>query len=531
LNTGPEILDRTAIEEQLERVLASSPFAASKQLREFLRYVGEAALSGRDHLDQTEIAERLLARGANFNPLDDSTVRKLATLTRQKLGSYYETAGIHDAILITLPYRTYVPQFQPRVSGQMPSLAIPAVEEPVAVSEKPAVVASPPRKRSLVVVGGLMGVVGILLLLLPAKVAKKDAFELKTVRGEFRGLSVDLPQGGVMLGPEIGENDEATVRMRFSPEQDMHHAGLLIWENADSYVKLGRRFQDRSSLEFAYEEHGRFHSLPDSDRYDFEGQTGAPIWLSIRRKGRSFRAFTSADGTQWTPFGTSIELAEDLKKPRIGIFAINGRREAASIDAVFDRLSLGFTSANWPDVQDIADAGWALESSSCRSAIEMQIAAPLLLFKQSVPKACSVEFLHWLPAGDATVSTRIDFAPFLGSMAGLVIRGSKGGARIARGEEIRFFFDGHYVIDQPDWRGRPPLFIRLNIRGGLLNGEYSRDDSNYREFAAHVPVAELGDNLRYGLRFNLVQNGVNPTPLGVFHIRREIRGLESFRSN
>jgi hypothetical protein len=216
-----------------------------------------------------------------------------------------------------------------------------------------------------------------------------------------------------------------------------------------------------------------------------------------------------------------------MKKARVGIFAINGRRQAVSIPATFDHLSLGFRSTNWPDVQSLFDAGWTLEASqACRPVIEPVLAPPLLQFKTVTQATCSAEFVHALPAGDASVSTRLDFISFLGSMSGLVIRGDKLGARIARGEDIRFFYDGHYVIDQPDWRGRPPLFIRLNIKKGVLTGGYSRDDVEYRQFPGRVPVAELGCNLRYGLRLNLPQHALNPSPPGVFYLRRDIQALQ-----
>jgi hypothetical protein len=73
---------------QLQRILTSTEFASSRQLREYLQYLAEAAFSGRTQLDQAEIVEGVLHRGKNFNPVDDASVRKLATLLRQKLAAY-----------------------------------------------------------------------------------------------------------------------------------------------------------------------------------------------------------------------------------------------------------------------------------------------------------------------------------------------------------------------------------------------------------------------------------------------------------
>src|SRR5438874_7320985 len=100
----PEVLnDLDAYRRQLERILASPEFASSHQLREFLAYVSQAAFDGRQHLDQECIAREVLRRGSDFNPLDDASVRRLATLTRQRLERYYISAGADDPICVTLP--------------------------------------------------------------------------------------------------------------------------------------------------------------------------------------------------------------------------------------------------------------------------------------------------------------------------------------------------------------------------------------------------------------------------------------------
>ena len=63
-----------AYRRQVQRILASQEFVTSRQLREFLQYVSEAALEGRTHVEQVEIAEKVLQRGKEFNPLDDASV-------------------------------------------------------------------------------------------------------------------------------------------------------------------------------------------------------------------------------------------------------------------------------------------------------------------------------------------------------------------------------------------------------------------------------------------------------------------------
>jgi hypothetical protein len=90
-----------ARQKQLRKILGSIELGSSRQSQEFLSYAAEAAFQGRVHLEQTEIAERVLRRGKDFNPLDDASVRKLATLTRQRLEAYYAGPGADDPIVPT----------------------------------------------------------------------------------------------------------------------------------------------------------------------------------------------------------------------------------------------------------------------------------------------------------------------------------------------------------------------------------------------------------------------------------------------
>lgn len=76
--------------EEVNRLLASPEFTSSRQLQDFLRFASEKALAGERHLDQSEIAEAVLGRTESFNPIEDSSVRKTASLARKRLQQYYQ---------------------------------------------------------------------------------------------------------------------------------------------------------------------------------------------------------------------------------------------------------------------------------------------------------------------------------------------------------------------------------------------------------------------------------------------------------
>jgi TolB-like protein len=112
--------ERSAINDQLARLLASGALAGSEQLKRFLSYTTERALAG----DGGNVKEYLLGvevfgRSDSYDPRIDPIVRVQARRLRAKLDEYYRTEGRADPIRFDLPKGGYVPVFEPRaaVSG------------------------------------------------------------------------------------------------------------------------------------------------------------------------------------------------------------------------------------------------------------------------------------------------------------------------------------------------------------------------------------------------------------------------------
>ncbi len=81
-------------------------------VKNFLRYIVEEALSGRSSkLSQRTIAHGVYDRDESFDPGIDPLVRMQAGRVRRALEHFYLTEGRHDAIVISLPKRTYQPEF------------------------------------------------------------------------------------------------------------------------------------------------------------------------------------------------------------------------------------------------------------------------------------------------------------------------------------------------------------------------------------------------------------------------------------
>ena len=103
------------VREQLERMLASTTFAASPRLRTFLHYVVDRALAGEGgQLKEYAIGADVFERGAEYDPRIDSIVRVEAGRLRAKLDEYYDGEGAADRVIVRIPRGSYVPQFETR---------------------------------------------------------------------------------------------------------------------------------------------------------------------------------------------------------------------------------------------------------------------------------------------------------------------------------------------------------------------------------------------------------------------------------
>ena len=109
------------VRAQLDRILASAPFADAERARGFLRFVVERALEGRNgEIKEFVIAVEALGRNTSFDPKSDPIVRVEAGRLRDRLSSYYEDEGEGDSVLISLPKGGYVPEFSERRSSAAP---------------------------------------------------------------------------------------------------------------------------------------------------------------------------------------------------------------------------------------------------------------------------------------------------------------------------------------------------------------------------------------------------------------------------
>ena len=400
-------------EQQVRRILDSPLFSGSRRLSEFLSFSTRAAMDGRTEIDQYEVAAEVLNRAEDFNPLDDASVRKLASQVRAKLEEYYQGEGATDPILVSLPRRSYVLRFRANADAQPPAseavlaedlehegripLAHPTAQPPAPVEDS-ADLALTSRSQSEDSPGGdptvkphgqvsdsflptsqgsqwarpgglwIIGLVMIAMLAgaaiyqgllslwaqFPAAVtanadAKPGEFQILSQTGDLRGEGGEFSQGAALLGPAMDIDGDASVRMQFLPEIAAQHGGLMIVQDADNYVRFGSHFKVRSMLEFGHEVNG-VYSMPESS-YEFDplAQSGLPLWLSIRKQAAKFTAFSSRDGHHWERIDSEQSLDPPLTNPVAGLYAFNGLTNSPELTARFRDLGVGLRFHHRPE--------------------------------------------------------------------------------------------------------------------------------------------------------------------------------------
>ena len=119
------------IRNELNRILSSVYFKASKRRKRFLQFVVEQSLSGKaDTIKAYTIAVSVFGRGEDFNPQIDPIVSVEAGRLRRALEHYYLTAGADNALRIAIPKGTFAPRFLHKEIPPTELEVLPAEQSP-----------------------------------------------------------------------------------------------------------------------------------------------------------------------------------------------------------------------------------------------------------------------------------------------------------------------------------------------------------------------------------------------------------------
>jgi hypothetical protein len=114
-------LDRSLVEEEVQRLQASPGLQHAESLCLLLRYLVQQSLDKpHEHVKEYQIAVDVFGRSESFDSRIDSTIRVQTSRLRNKLIEYYATLGANDPLLIEIPRGSYAPVFNVRTPAAAP---------------------------------------------------------------------------------------------------------------------------------------------------------------------------------------------------------------------------------------------------------------------------------------------------------------------------------------------------------------------------------------------------------------------------
>jgi len=139
-------VEKTAIKEQVERLLQNPYFSHSRRFPMFLRFVVRHTLAGQaDAVKERTLGVEIFGRNADYDTSSDPIVRVTAAEIRKRIAQYYQEPGHDVEIRVSLPAGSYVPQFHwpqvPPIATSVASKELEAVAEvpaPAEIGESPA---------------------------------------------------------------------------------------------------------------------------------------------------------------------------------------------------------------------------------------------------------------------------------------------------------------------------------------------------------------------------------------------------------
>jgi hypothetical protein len=105
-------LEKTAVQQQLEKLLATSLFNSSKRYPSFLKFVVTRSLAGQtDQLKERILGVEIFGRPADYDTNTDPIVRVTAAEIRKRIEQYYQDPKHSQEIRLYLPAGSYAPQY------------------------------------------------------------------------------------------------------------------------------------------------------------------------------------------------------------------------------------------------------------------------------------------------------------------------------------------------------------------------------------------------------------------------------------
>jgi len=305
-----------AVRAELERILASSEFKASKRCQDFLQFVVDRTLAGlSDDLRERTIGIEVFGRHPSYDTGGDGIVRINASEIRKRLAIYYADTARYSECRITLPTGSYVPVFSKAakaiVEASLPHLPLPTVLSTVGTNR--AELLAPPPAVQNSKFGRLILVVLVCLALAAAVLSVRwlDARHSQTIVDKFWQPMFQDKTPITMVAAYVPAYDSVTTppNGQFTLMTDQYVGGgdlVAAIQISSMLVRLGHPFNLRMSTGVS------LNDLRDTPTV-LIGYSSTQ-WRDVTRKFRFF-ADNSSHGmitdngkpTDWYPHGVTPE--------------------------------------------------------------------------------------------------------------------------------------------------------------------------------------------------------------------------------
>ena len=164
-------VERSAIQAQLERILANPLFKNSKRYPNLLRYVVERTLDGHPgELKERTLGIEVFGREPDYDTNLDPVVRTTAAEIRKRLAQYYQEPNRETEPRIDLPLGSYAARFQAPAGKPAPMASTALLTEPAPVPltlPVPLTERRPRRGLQLTVILGISALIILVVWLKP----------------------------------------------------------------------------------------------------------------------------------------------------------------------------------------------------------------------------------------------------------------------------------------------------------------------------------------------------------------------------
>lgn len=230
-------------------------------------------------------------------------------------------------------------------------------------------------------------------------------------------------QPGTLVG--TGANDERnlllmpappgdfyiTAQLSFTPTDNYHQAGLIVYQDDDNYVRLSRAYVYDNYVELIAE-------IDGSAVVTGVAEAATSLTLQLWKNGDTYEGYYSLDGATWIPVG---EVSAPLREVQAGLGASHDVEGPADIPADFDQFqivgSLPMYDYGWADHFDkgLNESWWWVREDATHWSLDdrpdfMQITTQDGLLGGPGGDARNL-LLRPTPLADYRVGTRIYFTP------------------------------------------------------------------------------------------------------------------------